>query len=335
MVEDQFAGLSEMARQIVRLARKEAAFFQHEEVRPEHVLLAISAVPECVASRVLRRQQIDAQQVVRETVGHFRIGRAGPNVDAESLALSPAVLELVQAARDEARRLGSEYAGTEYLLLALLRDEGGLAARVLRQLGLDTDQLRRDTAGLASGERRSVAGTSSHSARRSGQVTPTPTIALGQQLQDYTPASPFFRFTERARQALAFAEEEARRFNHSYIGTEHLLLGLVRDEESIAAKVLANLGVTRDRVSDRVAQIIGRGPQPPAGPISLTPRAGRMIELAGYEARRLGHDYAGTEHMLLALVCTGEGIAAGVLEGLGVNVDDVCAQVRRMLGNEQ
>ncbi len=124
----------------------------------------------------------------------------------------------------------------------------------------------------------------------------------------------FDKFTERARKVLSLAQEEAQRFNHNYIGTEHLLLGLVREGDGVAAKVLNNLGVELNKVRSAVEFIIGRGDRMVLGEIGLTPRAKKVIELAVDEARRLGHHYIGTEHLLLGLVREGEGIAAGVLE---------------------
>ena len=137
----------------------------------------------------------------------------------------------------------------------------------------------------------------------------------------------FDKFTERAKKVLVLAQEEAQRFNHNYIGTEHLLLGLVREGEGIAAKVLSNLGVELQKVRSAVEFIIGRGDRMVIGDISLTPRAKKVIELAVEEARRLNHNYIGTEHLLLGLVREGEGIAAGVLESLGVNLEKVRTQV--------
>ncbi len=137
----------------------------------------------------------------------------------------------------------------------------------------------------------------------------------------------FDKFTERAKKVLVLAQEEAQRFNHNYIGTEHLLLGLVREGEGIAAKVLSNLGVELNKVRSAVEFIIGRGDRMVIGDISLTPRAKKVIELAVEEARRLNHNYIGTEHLLLGLVREGEGIAAGVLESLGVNLEKVRTQV--------
>src|SRR6266699_1143165 len=141
----------------------------------------------------------------------------------------------------------------------------------------------------------------------------------------------FDKFTERARKVLQLAQEEAQRFNHNYIGTEHLLLGLVREGEGVAAKVLANLGVDLNKVRSAVEFIIGRGDRTVTGDIGLTPRAKKVIELSVEEARRLNHNYIGTEHLLLGLVREGEGIAAGVLESLGVSLDKVRQQVNYVL----
>ncbi len=140
--------------------------------------------------------------------------------------------------------------------------------------------------------------------------------------------SPLYdKYTDRAKRVLALATEEARRFNHNYIGTEHLLLGLVREGEGIAAKVLYDMGVELTKVRGAVEFIIGRGERVNVGDISLTPRAKKVIELATEEARRLGHNYIGTEHLLLGLVREGEGIAAGVLESLGVSLEKVRQRV--------
>jgi len=141
------------------------------------------------------------------------------------------------------------------------------------------------------------------------------------------------KFTERAKKVLVYAQDEATRFNHNYIGTEHLLLGLLREGDGIAAKVLGNLHVELNKVRSAVEFIIGRGERMVVGDINLTPRAKRVIELSVEEARRLGHNYIGTEHLLLGLLREGEGIAAGVLESLGVNLEKVRAQVVQLVSH--
>ena len=144
-------------------------------------------------------------------------------------------------------------------------------------------------------------------------------------------ASRFEKFSERARRVLSLAQEEAQRFNHNYIGTEHILLGLVRETDGVAAKVLTSLGVELTKVRSAVEFIIGRGERATPGEIGLTPRAKKVIELAVDEARRLSHNYIGTEHLLIGLLREGEGVPAGVLESLGVNLDKVRGETSRIL----
>ncbi len=144
-------------------------------------------------------------------------------------------------------------------------------------------------------------------------------------------ASRFEKFSERARRVLSLAQEEAQRFNHNYIGTEHILLGLVRETEGVAARVLYNLGVELSKVRSAVEFIIGRGEKAVPGEIGLTPRAKKVIELAVDEARRLNHSYIGTEHLLIGLLREGEGVAAGVLESLGVTLEKVRNETNRIL----
>ena len=144
-------------------------------------------------------------------------------------------------------------------------------------------------------------------------------------------ASRFEKFSERARRVLSLAQEEAQRFNHNYIGTEHILLGLVRETDGVAAKVLGSLGVELNKVRSAVEFIIGRGERSTPSEIGLTPRAKKVIELAVDEARRLSHHYIGTEHLLIGLMREGEGVAAGVLESLGVNLDKVRGETSRIL----
>lgn len=142
----------------------------------------------------------------------------------------------------------------------------------------------------------------------------------------------FDKFDDQARRALAMAQEEAQHFQHNYIGTEHLLLGLLRLEESTAAQVLNKLGVQLQQVRNAVEFIIGRGDRIVLGQIGLTPRSKKVIELAVSEARRLDHHYIGTEHILLGLVREGQGIAAGVLESMDVRLARVRQATMEVLG---
>ncbi len=144
-------------------------------------------------------------------------------------------------------------------------------------------------------------------------------------------ASRFEKFSERARRALTRAQEEAQRFGHNYIDTEHILLGLVAEEDSVASKVLANMGVLPNKLRAAVEFVVGRGERSTIGEVGLTPKAKRVIELAVDEARRLSHSYIGTEHLLLGLLREREGAAVGVLESFGVTLEKVQAEIQSIL----
>ncbi|MBV8822352.1 MAG: helix-turn-helix domain-containing protein [Chloroflexi bacterium] len=143
----------------------------------------------------------------------------------------------------------------------------------------------------------------------------------------------FDKFTERARKVLTLSQEEAKRFHHNYVGTEHLLLGLISEGGGVAAKVLANLGVELNRVRIAVEFIIGRGEHLVPGEIGLTPRAKKVIELAVDEARHLHHHYIGTEHLLLGLLREGSGIAAEILKSLGLSMEQTRMETLRVLSD--
>jgi ATP-dependent Clp protease ATP-binding subunit ClpA len=133
----------------------------------------------------------------------------------------------------------------------------------------------------------------------------------------------FERFTDRARRVVVLAQEEARMLNHNYIGTEHILLGLIHEGEGVAAKALESLGISLDAVRQQVEEIIGPGQQAPSGHIPFTPRAKKVLELTRREAEHLGHNYIGTEHILLGLIREGDGVAAQVLVMLGGDLNRV------------
>ena len=141
----------------------------------------------------------------------------------------------------------------------------------------------------------------------------------------------FERYTDRARRVVVLAQEEARMLNHNYIGTEHILLGLIHEGEGVAAKALESLGISLEAVRQQVEEIIGQGQQAPSGHIPFTPRANTVLELASQEALQLGHNYIGTEHILLGLIREGEGVAAQILVKLGADLNRVRQQVIQLL----
>ena len=145
----------------------------------------------------------------------------------------------------------------------------------------------------------------------------------------------FERFTDRARRVVVLAAEEARMLNHNYIGTEHILLGLIHEGEGVAARALQALGISLEAVRQQVEEIIGQGQEAPSGHIPFTPRAKKVLELSLREALQLGHDYIGTEHILLGLIREGDGVAAQVLVKLGADLNRVRQQVIQLLHGYQ
>ena len=143
------------------------------------------------------------------------------------------------------------------------------------------------------------------------------------------------RFTDRARRVVKLAEEEARMLSHNYIGTEHLLLGLIHEGDGVAAKALESLGISLQAVRQQVEEIIGRGQQVPSEGIPFTPRAKKVLELSLRESKQLGHTYIGTEHILLGLIREGDGVAAQVLVRLGADLNRVRLQVIQLISGQQ
>jgi Clp amino terminal domain, pathogenicity island component len=155
--------------------------------------------------------------------------------------------------------------------------------------------------------------------------------AAGTELEGLSSVQVFERFTDRARRVVVLAQEEARMLNHNYIGTEHILLGLVRERDGVAAKALDSLNIRLDAVRREVEEIIGQGQAAPTGHIPFTPRAKKVLELSLREALQLGHNYIGTEHILLGLIREGEGVAAQVLQKLGADLNRVRQTVIQIL----
>src|ERR1700730_2139506 len=145
----------------------------------------------------------------------------------------------------------------------------------------------------------------------------------------------FERFTDRARRTVVLAQEEARLLQHNYIGTEHILLGLIREGEGVAAKALESLGIGLDAVRQQIEEIIGQGQHMPSGHIPFTPRAKKVLELSRSAAVQLGRNYVGTEHILLGLIREGDGVAAQVLVKRGADLNRVRQQVIQLLHGYQ
>ena len=325
---DTFGRFTERARKVLSLAQEEAQRFQHHYIGTEYLLLGLVREGDGVAAKVLAHLGVELDKV-RQAV-EFIIG-SGDKPVTSAVGLTPRAKKVVELAVDEARRLNHHYIGTEHLLLGLVREGEGIGAGVLQSLGVNLENLRTSTIQLVA----STQATRTAQEQASGPVANAAAQSGTSERSEAsvsTSRNRFDKFTERARKVLSLAQEESQRFQHNYIGTEHLLLGLVREGDGVAAKVLAHLGVKLEEVRTTIESIIGRGDHIALGEIGLTPRAKKVIELAVDEARRLNHHYIGTEHLLLGLVREGEGIAAGALESLGVKLEDVRKETLKVLG---
>ncbi len=323
------------------LAQEEAQRFQHNYIGTEHLLLGLVREGEGVAAKVLEDLGVELIQV-RSAVESV-IGR-GDRIVLGEIGLTPRAKKVIELAVDEARRLNHRYIGTEHLLLGLIREGEGIAAGVLESLGLNLEKVRRQTVTVLSQLNKApLDDQHTSTSTEPGVSTPdqqSETQGNGAEktgTSDRVSARPrsdrdrFDKFTPRSRKVLSMAQEEALRFQHNYIGTEHLLLGLVRENEYGSTIVLHKLGVDIDKARIGVEFIIGRGDRIVLGEIGITPRAKQVIELAIDEAQRLNHQYIEPEHILLGIVREGGGIAVGVLESLGVSLERVRAETLKVL----
>ena len=306
---DRFDKFTERARRVLAFAQEEAQRFNHNYIGTEHLLLALAREEDGVAAKVLANLGVELDRV-RSAVG-FIIGRGERSVVGE-IRLTPRAEKAIDLAINEARRLQHTYIGTEHLLLGLVREGEGIAAGVLESLGVNLERVRTETMRILS------------QAMPQGQA-PGARAPAGRQ--EATMADRFDRFTDPARRVLTHAQEEAQRHNHNYIGTEHMLLGLLSVDGGVAVRLLTDLGLDPGELRSAVESAIRRGDHPPTGEIGLTPGAKKVIELAAGEERRLNYGAIGTKHLLIALVAEGEGIAARVLTSRGVSLERVREEV--------
>jgi hypothetical protein len=299
---EEFQKFTDRALRVLTLAREEAQRFNHNYIGTEHLLLGLVREEGGVAARVLRNMGVDL--VNARTAVEFIIGR-GDSMIVGEMQLTPRAKRVIELASREARKLHHHFIGTEHLLLGLLREGQGIGVGVLTGLGVSLPDVRRQIMQIIG-----------QAGAPGGEGTP----------------DKFEKFTERARKVLTYAQEEAQRLNHTYIGPEHLLLGLVREGDGVAARVLGNMGVDLKKVRAAVESIIGRRDPTIVNEMGLTPRAKRVIELAVDEARGLNHHYIGTEHLLLGLLAEGQSVAVGVLESLGIRQPDVRRHIGQVIG---
>jgi len=305
---------TDRARKVMQLAGQEAQRFNHEYIGTEHLLLALVKLLVGVgddstsASIALRKMNLDPRRIRVEIE---KIMKAGPEfVTAARLPLTPYGQRVVDYAKEEAHDLKQEGVETGHLLIGLVRETEGVAGRVLANMGVSLEVVRREV------ERATERA-----------VQESPTEAGKSEVQGSAVALPF---TDGARGSMLSAAQEAQRLNHQYIGTEHMLLALVKDEAGDVAKVLKALGVEPGAVRAELERILEPGPEilTPAR-LPHTPPAKRAIECTIEEARALGHRRVGNGALLLGLLRSEESVAAQVLRFAGVALDAAREQVRR------
>src|SRR5260221_693929 len=337
-------GLTPRAKKVIELAVDEAHRLNRHYIGTAHLLLGLVREGEGIAVGALESLGVNQEKVRTQTIqalsqpGLSQTMQVPPQLKAVLMEVEglKQLKDALQALEAILREKEVAIQRQEYELLAAeLRDREVKQRDLIARLEFEWHRERENKErGQEPGEEKTEpVQNDDDKAQELSQEAKDFIQTLGNLSKDERDR--FDTFTVRARRVLKFSREEAQRFQHNYIGTEHLLLGLVRENGGTAAAVLRNLGVEINKVSSAVEFIIGRGDRIVLGELGLTPRAKKVLELAADEARRLNHDYIGTGHLLLGLVREGEGIAAGVLESLGVNLEKVRTQTIRVLNQQK
>lgn len=314
-----FERFTDQARRAVVLAQEAARQLNHSYIGTQHLLLGVVRAENGSAPEILRALGIGGDDISRRV--ESLIGRGGESPSGH-IPFTPDAKQSLALALREALQFGHNYIGTEHLLLGLSREGDGVAAQVLTALGADLARLRRQ---VIQSDRDFLPGGSTAPAQPRADEPETPS----RPADDSPPSRPGFyeRFTESAQRVVVLAQEEARILNHNYIGTEHLLLGLIREDEGIAALVLAAHGVFLEEIRSGVEEVIGRGQSASTEHIPFTPRAKKVLELALREALQLRHNHIGTEHILLGIIRESDGVAALLLVKRGLDLNRVRQRV--------
>jgi ATP-dependent Clp protease ATP-binding subunit ClpA len=311
------------ARASLALAREESARLQHEYVGTEHLLLGILRLSDGGATDVLRDLALDVEAtraMINDTVKRGAAPIAGdralPYTSRARTVLNLATTAMRELSAEHPTEAGQAGVGSEHLLLGILREQQGIAAQVLVDQGLTESAVRETILRL-------------RAARPTGS---RPTATMDESQPSSGPLRPVvmgYHFTQNVRTMLAYAREEAARLHHEYVGTEHMLLGLLKRTQGVGYSVLEALSVDFDGLKELIERTVkqGRAAEPGGPDLPYTSRAKKVLELAMDEARHLGHSYVGSEHLLLGLIREEKGIAAQVLARAGVTLDTVRAGV--------
>ena len=335
---------TERARKVLQLANQEAQRFNHEYIGAEHILIGLVKEGTGVGCNVIKNL---GQQLGKIRLETEKLLQSGPDmITMGKLPMTSRAKQVMEIALEEQRDFKHNFLGTEHLLLALLTVEGSVAFDVFRKCGIELEQAREEVLNLLGSGLDSEEGQPSsriaqqesvnqRKSRNSEQKKKRRERSKKLRARKKLKSSMYERFTDRARRVMQLANQEAQRFNHEYIGTEHILLGLVKEGSGVACNVLTNLEVELREVRLEVEKLVQREPEMiTMGKLPQTPRAKKLLEYAMEEARDLDHSFIGTEHLLLGLLRQSEGTAAQVLEALGLNQDEVRVEVLNLLGGD-
>ena len=286
-------------------------------------MLGLVRENDCAAAKLLTKMDISLDDIRSEIAQQVKRGDGRLSQDMQ---LTPRSKRIIDLAYDEARHLSNNFIGTEHILLGVIREGEGVAGRVLAKLGVELERTRREA--LEFQDRDSAA-----EAKPPGTgAAPDETETGAAEKEGKAPM--WQRFTERARRVVFFAQEEAGKLGENYVSTEHLLLGLVRENDSVAARILDRMGISLGRIRSEVERQVTRGDGRLGQDMQLTPRAKRVIDLGYDEARQLSNNYIGTEHILLGMIREYNGLAGRVLAKLGVELVRTREEVRFLQDND-
>jgi ATP-dependent Clp protease ATP-binding subunit ClpA len=319
--EEQLPNFTPRAQQALALARKETERFNHNFVGTEHFLLGLMALEECTAAKIMRKFGLE-YKTLRLEIENL-IGKGPDQKVIGNIPYTPRVKKVLALALKEATRLNHPNIGTGHILLGFLREGDGVAARILKRENISLEMIYAEV----QPDHPVVKPLPLEPGEWQPQAVPT-----GPAIPKSAGAALMTNFTPRAQQVLSLARKEADRFHHSFVGTEHLLLGLIKLGQGAPVNVLHKLGLNLENVRAEVEKFVGTGHEHQIiGNIPYTPRVKKVVALAARQAKDLNHTYVGTEHILLGLLEERDGVVARVLEKFGVNMDETRKKILKEL----